>query len=157
MGGDKDHMPEYITNSIGMKLRLIPAGSFMMGSDSDESDDDEKPQHRVEITKQFYIGVHEVTQSQYESVLGGNVYFHGDRPVDEVSWDDAVEFCRRLSTKEGVTYRLPTEAEWEYACRAGTTTQFYWGDEMDDDYALHYSSSGHPNQTHPVGQKRHNA
>ncbi len=159
MGGDTDHMPEYITNSIGMKLRLIPAGSFMMGAvpGDGEAEDREKPQHRVEITKLFYMGIYPVTQAQYESMMGENPseYEGSDRPVETVSWDDAVEFCRRLSASEGVTYRLPAEAEWEYAARASSTTKYYWGDEMDYDYAWYRDNSG--GGTHPVGQKIPNA
>lgn len=128
-----------ITNSIGMKLVLIPAGEFMMGSPSSDSDGgpSEGPQHRVKITEPFYIGKYEVTQSQYEAVMGKNPSrFKGkNNPVECVSWNDAVEFCRKLSQKEGVTYRLPTEAEWEYACRAGTTTSFHYGDSLSSEQA----------------------
>jgi len=113
--------PVEITNSIGMKLRLIPAGEFLMGSPHSDRDakDEEKPQHKVKITKPFYLGVHEVTQAEYEKVMGENPSnFKGaSNPVEQVSWYDATEFCKRLSAKEGKTYRLPTEAEWEYACR----------------------------------------
>ena len=107
-------------NSIGMKMVLVPAGSFQMGADGDRPN--EKPVHTVEITKPFYLGVTEVTQEQYEAVMGKTPSgFEGaNRPVEQVSWDDAQEFCKKLSAIEGTTYRLPTEAEWEYACRAGT-------------------------------------
>ena len=164
-----------ITNSIGMKLVLIPAGEFMMGSpESDEfAADDEMPQHRVRITKPFYLGVYEVTQKQYEQVMHTNPSrFGGDwrRPVESVSWDDAVEFCRRLSNKEPREYRLPTEAEWEYACRAGSTTRFSWGDSDSEsvmkDFCW-YSCNAYEwswtiphaaeTGTQPVGQKRPNA
>jgi formylglycine-generating enzyme required for sulfatase activity len=149
-----------ITNSIGMKLRLIPAGSFMMSASPGDSDaDDDEPQHRVEITKSFYIGVYEVTQAQYEAVMGENPSYFADslRPVDKVYWDNAVEFCRKLSQKEGMTYRLPTEAEWEYACRAGTTTKYYWGDSDSNvgNYAWYDNNSG--SETHQVGRKLPNA
>jgi formylglycine-generating enzyme required for sulfatase activity len=125
---------EEITNSIGMKLQLIPAGSFMMGAVQGDNDaeDNEKPQHRVEITKPFYIGVYEVTQAQYEAVIGDNpsTFKGSDRPVETVSWIEAVEFCRKLTEKEGGSYRLPTEAEWEYAARGGVEGEKYvWGDE----------------------------
>jgi formylglycine-generating enzyme required for sulfatase activity len=121
-----------------MKLTLIPAGEFLMGSPASGSDaeDDEKPQHLVKITKPFYMAVHEVTQQQYEKVMGtrpweGEEYVKEgpDYPAVYVNHDDAVEFCRRLSKQEGVEYRLPTEAEWEYACRAGTTTAYSFGDD----------------------------
>ena len=126
-----------VTNSIGMKLRLIPAGEFMMGSPATEKDrDDDETQHRVTITKTFYLGVTEVTQEQYQKVMGKNPsHFKGPQnPVETVSWDDAVEFCRKLSAMPaektaGHVYRLPTEAEWEYACRAGTTTAYGFGDD----------------------------
>jgi formylglycine-generating enzyme required for sulfatase activity len=121
-----------------MKLRLIPAGEFMMGAIPGDTDagDDEKPRHPVEISKPFYIGIYEVTQEQYEAVMGENPSdFKGSSlPVEFVFFNDAREFCRKLSQQEGVTYRLPTEAEWEYACRAGTTTKYYWGDSGSEYY-----------------------
>jgi formylglycine-generating enzyme required for sulfatase activity len=128
--------PDLIINSIGMKLALIPAGEFQMGSPDSEPDrNDNETQHLVNITKPFYLGVYEVTQQQYEKVMGsrpwqGKQYVKEgvDYPAVYVSHDDAVEFCRRLSKQEGVEYRLPTEAEWEYACRAGTTTDYSFGD-----------------------------
>jgi formylglycine-generating enzyme required for sulfatase activity len=131
-------VPVEYTNSIGMKLTLIPAGEFQMGSpDSDSAAlDREKPQHLVKITKPFYLAVHEVTQQQYEKVMEARpwqgktwVKEGPDYPASYVSHDHAVEFCRRLSKQEGVEYRLPTEAEWEYACRAGTTTAYSFGDD----------------------------
>ncbi len=148
-----------ITNSIGMKFRLIPAGSFMMGASPDdgEAEAGEYPSHRVEISKPFYIGIHEVTQELYERVMGENPSeFKGaDRPVERVSWNDAVDFCRRLSEMTGENYRLPTEAEWELACRAGSETKYSWGDNMDGDYAWYDDNSG--SETHPAGQKHPNA
>ena len=140
--------PEQITNSIGMKLVLIPAGEFWMGSPDSDKDarDDEKPQHQVRITRPFYLGVTEVTQGQYRAVTGENPsHFKGsdDLPVEQVSWNDAIAFCNKLSEREGLKpyyqsgagvpsggdgYRLPTEAEWEYACRAGTYDPVqFWG------------------------------
>jgi len=125
-----------ITNSIGMKLTLIPAGEFLMGSPADEADrsEDEGPQHTVRITKPFYMGVTEVTQGQWFEVMGtkpwaGKEYVQeGDNyPAVYVSWEDAVEYCRKLIAKDGNSYRLPTEAEWEYACRGGTTTAYSFG------------------------------
>jgi len=126
-------LPEEITNSIGMKLTLILAGEFLMGSPADEADrsDDEGPQHRVQITKPFYMGVTEVTQGQWFSVMStkpwsGKEYVQegDDYPAVYVSWEDVVAYCEKLSTKETKLYRLPTEAEWEYACRGGTTTAY---------------------------------
>jgi formylglycine-generating enzyme required for sulfatase activity len=116
-----------ITNSVGMKMALIPAGEFSMGSPASEvGRGDDESQHQVQISRPFYMGVYEVTQKEYEAVMGDNPsQFPGDNhPVECVSWERANEFCRRLSQKDGRVYRLPTEAEWEYACRAGTTTPF---------------------------------
>ncbi len=132
---------ERITNTIGMDLSLIPAGTFLMGAPEAESDyyPDELPQHIVTISRPFYLGVYPVTQRQYAAVMGVNPSdFNAgnsgspDHPVDTVSWHDAVEFCRRLSELAGEkaagrVYRLPTEAEWEHACRAGSTTPYHFG------------------------------
>jgi formylglycine-generating enzyme required for sulfatase activity len=136
------------TNSVGMKFVLIPAGKFVMGSPNDETDRNaiEVP-HTVEITRPFYMSVYLVTQAEYKKVIGSNPsHFcaagpgranvggaNTDRfPVERVSWNDALQFCAKLSARAGEkaagrTYRLPTEAEWEYACRAGTTTPFHFG------------------------------
>ena len=147
-----------------MKLVRIEPGSFLMGSTKDQIDqlmrlfpdsqrewfDDEQPQHPVKITRPFFLGIHEVTQGQYQAVMGENPsHFKGsdDLPVENVSWLDAVLFCNKLSEQEkrtpfyringtevtiagGNGYRLPTEAEWEYACRAGSTTLFPFGDDV---------------------------
>jgi len=162
-----------ITNSIDMKLALIPAGEFVMGTRKEQIDriiglypdakrewfEDECPPHRVRITKPFYLGVCEVTQGEYEKVMGKNPSgFQGaSNPVETVSWAEAVEFCKRLSAKEGKTYRLPTEAEWEYACRAGTTTLYGFGDDPATlgEYGWNRDNSGR--KTHPVGEKKPNA
>ena len=144
------------TNSIGMKMVLIPAGSFQMGSDAGR--DDEKPVHSVKITRPFYMGATEVTQVQYEAAMGKNPSrFEGaNRPAEQVTWHHAVEFCKKLSAREKRSYRLPTEAEWEYACRAGTTTVFCFGDSETGlgDYAWYRENS---RQAKPVGQKKPNA
>ncbi|MGI9445090.1 MAG: formylglycine-generating enzyme family protein [Rubripirellula sp.] len=143
-------------DSIGMKFKLIPAGTFTMGEG--------KEAHEVTLTKSFKMGVHEVTQAEYEQVMGVNPSkFKGaNNPVEMVTWEDAVEFCRRLSelTAEkaaGNVYRLPTEAEWEYVCRAGTTTKFSFGDDESEfgEYAWHRGNSNY--KTHPVGGKKPNA
>ena len=143
-----------IINSIGMKLRFIPAGTFMMGSE--EGDDDEKPVHEVTITKPFFMGACEVTQSEYQAIMGDNPSrFKGAlRPVDHVTYEDAEIFCRRLSDRDGALYRLPTEAEWEYACRAGTRTKYFWGDEFHERYAWAGPNSGA--RTHEVGIRKPN-
>jgi formylglycine-generating enzyme required for sulfatase activity len=149
------------TNSIGMEFVLIPSGWFMMGSDKEkdqEALDDETP-HRVTISKPFYLGKYEVTQAQWEAVMGSNPsYFKGrDNPVETVSWDDVREFIKSLNIKEGNgCWRLPTEAEWEYACRAGTTGVYSFGD--DENSLGHYAwYDGNSKSAHPVGQKRPNA
>ncbi|MFC1735089.1 formylglycine-generating enzyme family protein, partial [Candidatus Hydrogenedentota bacterium] len=146
--------PEEVTNSIGMKLKLIQPGSFMMGSD--HGLETQKPVHKVTITRPFYIGIYEVTQAQYEEIARYNPSkFKGPiRPVEQLTWDDAKRFCKRLSEKEKMEYRLPTEAEWEYACRAGTTTECYWGNGFDERFAWCSENSGH--ETREVGMSRPN-
>ena len=135
-----------ITNNVGMEFRLIPAGSFLMGSPDSDSDayDDEKPQHRVDITRPFYLQTTVVTQSQWRAVMRSQRWKEkawvkeGDAyPAVYTSWEDAEKFCRKLSARDNCEYRLPTEAEWEYACRAGTTTKFSFGDseELLTDFA----------------------
>lgn len=181
------------TNSIGMQMRLIPPGEFLMGSaDSDDmAEDHEKPQHLVKLTKAFLISVHEVTRGQFrafvevtdyktdaEKLDGGTGYLPDgehirdpkflwstnpgfeqtdDHPVVNVSWNDARAFCEWLSEQEGVTYQLPTEAQWEYACRAGSTTRFSFGDDetMLDLYCWYGKNGG--NRTEPIGLKRPNS
>ncbi len=133
-------MMEVVTeNSIGMKLVLIPPGEFMMGAaDSDEEAwYIEKPRHRVTISRPFYMGETEVTQGQWKAVMGTEpwkdevfVKEGTNYPATYVSWEDAVEYCRRLSESDGRQYRLPTEAEWEYACRGGSTGSYSFGDDV---------------------------
>lgn len=160
-----------------MELVLIPAGRFTMGSNEYER---EKPRHEVTISKPFYLGKYQVTQEQWQAVMRGNPsYFKGARnPVDAVSWDDCMEFCKKLSAKGGLALRLPTEAEWEYACRAGTSGPYAGTGELDEmgwfadnsgDNRLdsqhiwntdstHYAERLVANRcrTHPVGQKHPN-
>jgi len=158
--------PQAIANSIGMKLTRIPLGEFLMGSaDTDPgARDDEKPRHRVRFSKPFYMGVYEVTQAEFKVLMGTNPSSFTREallkdapadldcsrlPVDNVTWYAAVEFCRRLSrsaaeVRAGRVYRLPTEAEWEYACRAGTTTVFHFGDALS-------SAHANFNGQHPFG------
>ncbi len=160
-----------LKNSIGMELRLIPSGKFLMGSpDSEEGHKDfegnknHEVQHEVRITNAFYIGIHEITQMQYEQIMGNNPSrsSKGQKlPVDAVSWNEATEFCRRLSLlprekAANHVYRLPTEAEWEYACRAGTTTSFSFGDDRSqlEEYAWISSNSGR--RSKEVGTKKPN-
>ena len=145
----------------GLKLAMVelPGGEFMMGSPDSDPDASEKPQHQVQVNS-FAIGKYPVTQAQYEAVMGTNPsHFKNNpqNPVEMVSWDDAQAFCQKLSQITGKTYRLPTEAEWEYACRGGTTTRFYFGDDANQlgDYAWYDGNS--QQTTHPVGQKKPNA
>ena len=127
------------TNSIGIKLMRIPTGKFLMGSsETEEKRHKSESQHEVIINQNFYMGSTEVTQAQWQKVMRNNPSkFQGDQlPVEQISWDEAIEFCKRLSEmpqekKAGRKYRLPTEAEWEYACRAGTTTPFHFGSQLN--------------------------
>jgi len=127
------------TNSIGMKFVWIPAGSFTMGSSGKEKGrGDDEVQHKVTFSRGFYLGVHTVTQEEWQAVMGNNPSeFKGEKnlPVDSISWDDCQSFCKKLGEKEKRRYRLPTEAEWEYACRAGTTTAFHMGETIATDQA----------------------
>lgn len=150
---------EIVANSIGMKLVWILAGEFLMGDITrDARDSYVMSVHKVKLTKGFWMGVHQVTQSQYQAVMGNNPsHFKGENnPVEQVSWDDAVEFCKKLSKKEGRIYTLPTEAQWEYACRAGSTTEYSFGDSESNlgEYAWYKKNSN--DKTHPVGTKKAN-
>jgi formylglycine-generating enzyme required for sulfatase activity len=143
-------------NSIGMKFTLVTAGEFNMGS---EESDDEKPVHNVKIKNPFYLGTYPVIQTEWKAVMGDNPSdFKGDNlPVEGVSWDNVQEFIKELNEKEDTDkYRLPSEAEWEYACRAGTTTRYSFGDSKSElgDYGWYDKNSGR--ETHPVGQKKPN-
>ena len=142
----------------GMEFVRVPAGEFLMGSTSEEAYDAEQPLTRVRISRAFELGKHEVTQAEWEAVMGSNPSGFdecgGDCPVERVSWDDVQEFIGRLNAREGgVRYQLPTEAEWEYAARAGTSGDRYGGDL--DAIAWYDGNSG--GGTHPVGQKAPNA
>ena len=154
---------ETITNSIGMQFALIPEGNFVMGSPPDEPvrQHDER-QHEINITKPFYMQTTEVSQRQWEMVMGDNPSRFkecgDDCPVEKVSWDDTQKFISKLNQMEGTNkYRLPTEAEWEYACRAGTATVFSFGNEVDKlgEYAWYWDNS--VGKTKPVGKRQPNA
>jgi formylglycine-generating enzyme required for sulfatase activity/serine/threonine protein kinase len=157
---------DWYHNSSGMVMLKIPAGEFIMDSLQFLPPDqyaDEGPQHHVVLTRPYYMGVYEVSQAEYERVMGSNPSsFEGARnPVENVSWEEAAEFCRRLSElpeekAAGRVYRLPTDAEWEYACRAGTTTTYSFGADTSQlgEYSWFEDNSG--NKTHPLGQKRPN-
>ena len=156
---DDTEPPRTWTNSLDMAFALIPAGSFEMGSDS--GDADEQPVHTVTISKPFYIGQFEVTQAQWHAVMESDPsQFAGDpsRPVESISWNDARAFIAKLNAMEpGKTYRLPTEAEWEYAARAGSAAAYAFGDDPAQLDAYAWYTDNADNTTHPVGEKRPNA
>ena len=148
----------------GVKLQmvLIPPGEFLMGSPSKEKGrDSDETIHKVRITRPFYIGKYEVTQKQWKAIMGNNPshFRRANNPVEKVSWNNCREFIERLNRMiPGGGFRLPTEAEWEYACRAGTTDRFYWGDDPSyteiEKYAWYKKNSA--GKTHPVGTKEPN-
>lgn len=190
----KLQLAKEFTNSIGMQLKLIPAGEFIMGAEQTPEEvarlanasakfeiatvdrfRSERPQHRVRISRALYFGVHEVTQDQYRRIMGSNPsYFaaSGDGrdkvagldtsnlPVDQATWNDAVAFCEKLSEAEGQRYRLPTEAEWEYACRADTTKPFHTGSQLtlqDANFSIPLTGGGPISEwTKKVGSYRAN-
>ena len=165
-------LPETYVDSIGITMKLIRPGKFVMGSPEGEGGlDDERPQREVTISPGapgFYMAIHEITQAQWRALMG-TAPWHGNPLVQEspdiaatnISWDAATEFCEKLSAKTGLTVRLPTEAEWEYTCRAGSTTKYSFGDDESKlgDYAW-YDGNAYSvgrNYPHPVGRKRPNA
>jgi formylglycine-generating enzyme required for sulfatase activity len=140
---------------VKLDLVLIPAGSFTMGDDS------EKPAHKVTITKPFYLGKYEVTQEQWEAVMGSNPsYSKGAKnPVEQVSWDDCQAFLVKLNAKaggQGSKFVLPTEAQWEYACRAGSAGKFCFGDDEKQLGEYAWYSENSDGNTHAVGGKKPN-
>ena len=145
---------------VKMKLALIPAGKFVMGSFTTVNgySEGEGPPHEATISKPFYMGVTEVTQEQYESVTGKNPsgFKSPKNPVEQVSWDDAKAFCEALSKKTALVVRLPSEAQWEYACRAGTNTRFSFGDEDKNLGAYGWYNINSDGKSHPVGLKKPN-
>jgi len=146
---------------VTLKMAFIPPGEFLMGSPDGEEGrcDTEGPQHSVEIRNGFYIGTYPATQRQWQGVTGSNPSeFRGEEnPVEQVSWHECQEFIQKLNLRCNAELRLPTEAEWEYACRAGTATRFYSGDSDSGlgEVAWYGANSGR--KTHPAGQKRPNA
>jgi sulfatase modifying factor 1 len=126
------------TNSIGMEFAWVPAGTFLMGSPETEKEREKnETQHRVMLTKGLYLGAHPVTQASWRETMGNNPSNHqgDDLPVEQVSWDDCQAFLQKLSERDGHAYRLLTEAKWEYACRAGTTTPFSFGETISTNQA----------------------
>jgi formylglycine-generating enzyme required for sulfatase activity len=141
--GKAEVMTENIGNGVSLEMVKIPGGIFLMGSPETEAKryNSEGPQHYVNVPE-FLMGKYTVTQAQWQAVMGNNPsYFKGkNRPVENVSWNDATKFCQKLSKKTGRDYRLPSEAEWEYACRAGTTTPFYFGETITSELVNHYDN-----------------
>lgn len=157
----QDDSKEY-TNSIGMKFVLVPKGSFTMGENPplSEGKSDEKPAHKVTITTPYYFGIHEVTQKQWQDIMGNNPSRHvgENRPVDSVSWNDAQNFIEKLNAKEKHSrYRLPTEAEWEYAARAGSNTRYFFGNDASLLSRYAWITDNANGVTQPVGLKKPNA
>ena len=150
-------------NGMKLEMLLIPAGEFLMGSLNSDSDaeEDEMPQHRVRITRPFYLGKYLVTQEQWLAVMGSNPsYFKGPKnPVENVSWNDCQQFLNKWNTKSGTgggKFQLPTEAQWEYACRAGSTAFFCFGDDVTRLGDFAWCANNSSRKTHPVGQKKPN-
>lgn len=154
-GMDAEGSSFQFRNSIDIDFRLIPKGEFMMGGKDGEigSLPNEKPQHKVTIAKQFYLSYYEITQGQWKAVMGDNPSQNkncgDDCPVDSVSWDEVQKFIKKLneSDKFPYTYRLPTEAEWEYAARAMTATRYYWGDDNDEKEYRMYANADNKSPT----------
>ncbi len=169
--GDRGVDIVFYRNTTGMEFVWIAPGEYMMGSRRTPREiqqlyggetywfEREHPCHRVKLTEGFWLAATPVTQAQWEDVMGSNPsHFQGpDRPVEGVSWHDAMEFSSELSEMEGLYYQLPTEAQWEYAARAGTDTEFYFGDDAErlGDYAWYAGNSGE--ETHPVARKKPNS
>lgn len=173
--GDNDepasHITKQVTTKTGIEMMLIPGGEFIMGDNRGE--DDEKPAHKVEISA-FYMDKYEVTQEAYEKMMGKNpAKFKGpDKPVERVSWFGAIQYCNMRSLREGLSpcydletlkcnyetdgYRLPTEAEWEYACRAGTRTKYSFGNAPEKLGQYAWFKVNANKTTHPVGKKKPN-
>jgi formylglycine-generating enzyme required for sulfatase activity len=152
---DPQVLIETLPGDIKLEIVMLPAGSFTMGSDEYGN---EQPKHQVTL-KKFAITKYPVTQEQYQAIIGSNPsHFKNNpkNPVECVNWNDAQIFCRKLNLITGKKYRLPSEAEWEYACRAGTQTRYYFGDDEKQlgNYAWYDKNSG--SKTHPVGQKKPN-
>ncbi|MBI5760740.1 MAG: SUMF1/EgtB/PvdO family nonheme iron enzyme [Planctomycetales bacterium] len=166
-GGDvlpaeMDGLPREFVNTVGMRFALIPAGEFQMGSPGSDPKtmSDETPRHRVKISRSFYLGRYEVTQEQYDAITKDrsvSTNLQPNHPVVNISWDEGAMFCRQLSDLEKKDYRLQTEAEWEYACRAGSNSPWYFGDEPNQiaEYAWYRNNSNRG--PHAVGLLKPNA
>jgi formylglycine-generating enzyme required for sulfatase activity len=141
--GQAKYYREDLGNGVYLDMVHIAGGSFLMGSPASEpkSYNGERPQHQVTVPN-FWMGKYQVTQAQWQAIMGSNpAQFKGaNRPVEQVNWDECQEFCRKLSERTGKRYRLPSEAEWEYACRAGTTTPFSCGETITTKLANYYGN-----------------
>ncbi len=168
VGGKTKSPPKEVTVDLGKSVKLemvlIPAGEFMMGSPDSDKDAQslDKPLHRVRITKPFYLGKYLVTQEQWQTVMGSNPsYFKGPKnPVEQISWNDCQAFLSKLNAKtgeEGGKFQLPSEAQWEYACRAGSTTRYCFGDDESRLGEYAWFSGNSRVGAHPVGEKKPNA
>lgn len=171
-----------VSPSTGMRFARIEPGAFWMGTPEEHGSFPEDPRHRVRISRAFHLGIHPVTEGEYRALVAGPIENSEAHPVVEVSWFDAVSFCNAMSRAEGLepcyrigagngeqpfvevvephrpSYRLPTEAEWEYACRAGSETAWSWGDDWEQARAFGWMASARDlNPFHPVGLKRPNA
>lgn len=159
-----------LPGNVPLELVWIPAGSFMMGAYANEQDSqlDEVPQHQVTFATGFWMGKYEVTKAQWQAVMNTtpwsgqtHIITDGNSPAVYISWDDSKAFIAALNTYTGLTFRLPSESEWEYACRAGTATRFYWGDDASytlvGNYAWYYGNCVSEQYAHVVGQKLPNA
>ncbi len=171
-GGKTKSPPKELTVDLGkgvkLEMVLIPAGEFLMGSPDSDKDAgwSEKPQHRVRITKPFYLGKYPVTQEQWEAVMGSNPSdfnsaFKGPKnAVETVSWDDCQQFLGKLNVKSAAgagKFQLSTEAQWEYACRAGSKTKYCFGDDASKLGEYAWDGANSNGTTHPVGEKKPNA
>lgn len=147
-----------VSPGLVMEFVLISPGNFVMGSDPDEGDGDEKPQHRVTISHAYWMGKYEVTQAQWKAIMGTDPsHFKGPNlPVETVSWKECQTFLAKLSQKTGRTFSLPTEAQWEYACRAGTTTPWSFGAQPELAEEFGWVGTNAQEKTHPVGTKKPN-
>ena len=159
---DSGKLPDTTINCIGMELVLIPSGSFKMGGDKklEQAEDHETPRHLIKISNAFFMGKYEVTQTQWSQIMKNNPSeFRDDtKPVERVSWNDVQSFIQKLNTLEKTNkYRLPTEAEWEYAVRAGSENAYGFSSNANrlSQYAWHRNNSA--DETHPVGQLKPNA
>ena len=158
--GGGDYKTGEVRTFSGIAFVWCPPGSFVMGSpQSEENRDDDETQHRVTLSKGFWMGKTEVTQAQWRAVMGDNPsYFKGDdRPVEQVSWEDCQSFVRKLNAQTEGKFRLPCEAEWEYACRAGSATAYGFGNDADQLGAYAWYDANSSGETHAVGQKNPNA